>query len=147
MGFTTDLAGNRRPAGAVIRLPPLLRPEHERDLLPDRNFGEWFAHMEASRSREFVFFGHVRGYFPGEFETYQNVAAWLARATAYVMDPTKPFATKVCRCRWCEKFYVARKNPNGGPANRIYCRPSHRKAHHDSGERKNALLERARRHK
>jgi hypothetical protein len=137
LGFTTDISGRRRPANAVIQMPPLLRPERARDLLPDQDFGSWLAHMSASMQRELVFVAHRQSYSLADFRAFRNVAAALALATSFVMDQARPFATAFYRCKWCQKFYLAHKNPKGGPANRIYCKPQHRTAHHDSAERKN----------
>jgi hypothetical protein len=79
-----------------------------------------------------------RGYSLAWFRQFRTAASALAEALMLVLDPEKPYAKALCRCRYpeCRKFYLARKNPKGGPANRTYCSKQHRIDHHDSPERK-----------
>jgi hypothetical protein len=146
MGYTTDASGQRRPTNAAIEIPALPRPTGERDLLPDRDFFSWLAHMGASMEHQPVLVAHRQGYSLTEFRSFQNVASALAVGMLLVMDPVRPFAKALCRCKWCQAFYLARKNPKGGPANRIYCSPKHRDNHHDSGARR-ATEKAARKHR
>jgi hypothetical protein len=70
----------------------------------------------------------------------RDIHAVLSQGLLLVMDEHKPYGAALCRCRLpsCQRFYLARRNPKGGPANRTYCSPEHRKEHHDSADRKAA---------
>jgi hypothetical protein len=148
LGFRTDASGRRRPSNAVIQMPPLLGRERDRGLLPDQDFNACLAHMNASMQRELVFVAHHHGYSLADFRAFPNVASALALAMALVMDQARPFAKAFCRCKLpdCQDFYLAQKNPKGGPPNRTYCKPEHRDQHHNSAERKSAGQS-ARKHK
>jgi len=136
----TDSAGRRRPTNAVIRLPDLGSVTQRADtaLLPNQDFTTWLAHMKESMEREFVLAAHPNGYSFADFRSFKNVAAAITFAMLLVMDQKKPYAKALCRCKLptCERFYLARKNPKGGPPNRTYCEPNHRNEHHNSADRK-----------
>jgi hypothetical protein len=138
MASRTDQAGRRRPTNAVIQLPALLAPDRDRALLPTKDPQGWLAHMRESLERELVLVGRRQGYSLADFRSFRNVASALAFAMLLVMDQTKPYANTLCRCKLprCRSFYLARKNPKGGPANRTYCDPTHRDEHHNSAQRK-----------
>jgi hypothetical protein len=61
--------------------------------------------------------------------------AVLNYATALLLDDTKPYGKALSRCKLasCGSFYLARKHPAGGPANRNYCSARHRSQAHESG--------------
>jgi hypothetical protein len=148
MGLTTDASGQRRPTNAAIEIPALSQFEGKCDLLPDQHFFPWLAHMGASMERQSVLIAHRQGYSLTEFRSFQNVASALAVGMLLVMDPARSFAKALCRCKLpsCGRFYLASKNPKGGPANRTYCEPEHRDKYRDSAERK-AAEKAARKHK
>ena len=77
------------------------------------------------------------------------LAAALALGTLLLIDQGRPYQKALCRCKLprCERFYLARRNPKGGPANRTYCTSDHRDEHHDSAERRAAIRKAAARHK
>lgn len=139
-GFQTDADGHRRPTHALLEiqtLPDSYRTR-EQDLLPDRGFAIYLAHMRASIQQEPVLVSHRLGYSLTEYRAFDNIASVLAVAMLLVTDPARPFAKSLSRCKWCQKFYLAKKNPKGGPANRVYCSSAHRDEHHNSAERKAA---------
>ena len=118
--------GRLRPAFAAIRfgrdasaLPPELRD---------------IASVEPER----VLIAHHRGYSLAYFRQFPSVTSALAEAAVLMQDPGRPYAKALCRCQYpaCQKFYFARKNPRGGPANRTYCDPEHRRLHNNSAARK-----------
>jgi hypothetical protein len=148
MGLTADASGQRRPTNAAIEIPALSQSNGKCDLLPDQHFFPWLAHMGASMQHQPVLVAHRDGYSFTEFRSFQNVGAALAVGILLVMDPARPFAKALCRCKLpsCGRFYLASKNPKGGPANRTYCKPEHRDEHHNSAERK-AAEKAARKHK
>lgn len=144
--FSTDSSGKRHPTSAVIEIPGLLNPKRDRELLPASDPTSWLAHMRASIQIESVLAARQQGYSLIEFRAFQNIASALALALLIANDPARLFAKRVSRCKWCHKFYLARKNPKGGPANRVYCTPDHREEHHNSSTRK-ATEKAARKHK
>jgi hypothetical protein len=122
----TDNLGRRRPAIPVIRLG------RRSDSLP--------APIRGLRSIrvERVVISRPRGYSLAYFRQFRTVGALLAEVATLIADPDKPYARALCRCQYpaCRNFYLARKNPKGGPANRIYCEPEHRRLHNNSALRK-----------
>ena len=148
LGHVTDKVGKRRPAVAVIRLPDLgpAARRADRSLLPGQDLYMWLAHMKESMEREFVLAAHANGYSFSDFRSFKNVASALTFAMLLVMDQRKPYAKALCRCKLpsCRRFYLAQKNPKGGPANRTYCIPAHREEHHNSSGRKDVAQKRKR---
>lgn len=67
-------------------------------------------------------------------------------ALLMLLDSTMPFRKALSRCAHCKEFYLARRNPKGGPANRIYCSPKCRALAHNAG-REIRREEAARKHK
>lgn len=70
--------------------------------------------------------------------TFRDLHAMLSRALVLVIDEHAGYGRALSRCKLpaCQKFYLAKRNPKGGPANRTYCCPAHRDEHHNSYERK-----------
>jgi hypothetical protein len=136
----TDRSGKRRPANAVIQLSTLglSGRRGDRALLPGNDFQTWLAHMTDSIEAELVLAAHPSGYSFADFRAFMNIASAMAFAMLIVMDQRRQYASQLSRCKLpsCRRFYLARKNPRGGPPNRIYCRPNHRDEHHNSAERK-----------
>ncbi len=67
-----------------------------------------------------------------------------------LLDVSLPYRQARCRCAHCKKFYIARRNPKGGPANRIYCSTECRDEAHAAGReirRARAARKAARKHK
>jgi hypothetical protein len=75
--------------------------------------------------------------------------AVLNYATALLLDDTKPYGSALSRCKLesCGKFYLARKHPAGGPANRNYCSTKHRSQAHESGRADRTRRQKARKSK
>jgi hypothetical protein len=69
---------------------------------------------------------------------YRDRHALLSHALLLLLSEQMPYGKALCRCKLpsCGRFYLASKNPKGGPANRTYCSPAHRDEHHNSYERK-----------
>jgi hypothetical protein len=141
------------PAGvpvAVWRLANLPGASgDERPLLPSQDFHGYLGHMRDSMHPELVLLTHEQGWMPRDFRCFKNVASALAFAALLIVDPTRPYRNALCRCKLerCRRFYLAQKNLKGGPANRTYCSPAHRDAHHNSAERKAAGMNRKAKHK
>jgi hypothetical protein len=68
---------------------------------------------------------------------FRDIHAVLTRGVLLLLDPTKQYGSALCRCGHCARFYLARRNPKGGPANRVYCTPKCRSEAHEAarGER------------
>ena len=75
-----------------------------------------------------------------QYAVFATISAAMTVAALTVLDSSKPFRGALARCKLptCGGFYLARKNPAGGPANRTYCSPAHRDEHHNSAARKGA---------
>ena len=75
-----------------------------------------------------------------QYAVFATISAAMTVAALTVLDSSKPFRGALARCKLptCGRFYLARKNPAGGPANRTYCSPAHRDEHHNSAARKGA---------
>jgi len=140
-----------RPGNALIEIPVLhpgiaARPDYA--LLPDQDFATWLAHMhEDTKDPQLVLVAHRRGYSPVYYRRFRYVSSALALAMLLVMDQAKSYRQTLSRCKQCQRFYLARRNPKGGPANRTYCSPRCRDDHHNSYERKSAARTSKARHK
>jgi hypothetical protein len=88
------------------------------------------------------------GYSIQHFHDFPDLEALLTYAVVLLLDGTKPYGKALCRCKLstCDRFYLARKNPKGGPENRNYCSIKHRQVAHDSRKHR-AEMKAARRHK
>jgi hypothetical protein len=78
---------------------------------------------------------------------FEDERAAMLFAVALLFDKSKPFSAAISRCHYEDcgnKFYLARRNPKGGPANRIYCSEEHRELGHEAGRAKRARELRAR---
>ena len=82
--------------------------------------------------------GRPQGYSLGYFRLFRTARAALAEALVLTLDPDRPYAKKLSRCKYpsCREFYFAEKKRGGGPANRTYCKPAHRLLHNNSSLRK-----------
>jgi transcriptional regulator with XRE-family HTH domain len=82
------------------------------------------------------------------FRDFEDFEAMLTHAVVLLLDERKTYGAALCRCKLptCDRFYLACKNPKGGPANRNYCSPGHRAVAHDSRKHR-AEMKAARRHK
>ena len=104
--------------------------------------------VNVTLGAELVRYGRQRIVYVRHF---RDIHAVLSEGVLLLMDEHKPYGRTLCRCRLpsCRKFYLARRNPKGGPANRTYCSPEHREEHHNSAERKatDAATKRARKGK
>ena len=77
-----------------------------------------------------------KGYMRRYFRQFPSGATLLAEAAALFLDLDR--RESLSRCLLCSDFYIARKNPRGGPANKTYCSPEHRRVHNNSSKRKKA---------
>src|SRR6267378_3763220 len=71
---------------------------------------------------------------------FRDIHAVLSQGVLLLLDERKPYSKDLCRCIYCGRFYLARRNPKGGPANRSYCSEKHRLAYRNSGLRKEAPM-------
>lgn len=78
------------------------------------------------------------------YSMYRDIHAMLSHGLLLLLDEQAPYGRTLCRCKLptCHRFYLAKRNPKGGPANRTYCTPEHRDEHHDSAQRKEAPMNR-----
>jgi len=75
---------------------------------------------------------------------YPDLTSALDYAVLVLLDRGRPsYGAALSRCQLprCRNFYFAKKNPNGGPPNRLYCCPGHRT------EASDKKLNRTRKHK
>ncbi|HUN74386.1 MAG TPA: hypothetical protein VMU40_07720 [Steroidobacteraceae bacterium] len=80
---------------------------------------------------------------------FRDTHARLSYALLLLAEEQAPYQRALCRCKLprCRKFYLAKRNPKGGPANRTYCDSAHRDEHHNSFDRKVAAAAGKARHK
>jgi hypothetical protein len=123
----TDEGGRQRPVVAVMDLK-----RGKSSLLPKP------IRSLASVSVNRIVVGRPQGYSLAYYRQFNTVGAALAEAAMLIADPYKPYRASLRRCQYpaCQKFYFARKNPRGGPANDTYCVPEHRRLHNNSALRK-----------
>lgn len=69
-----------------------------------------------------------------------NFHALLSQGVLLLLDEGGRYRDDLCRCVQCGRFYLARRNPKGGPANRSYCSEQHRLDYHNSTRRKEAPM-------
>lgn len=118
-----DQSGRLRPGAAVIRcLAKLPNP----------------LNRVALVRSERVLIARPRGYALAHYRQFKRAASALAEAALLFLDADRPYGRALCRCKdpACGHFYLAKKNPRGGPANRTYCDPEHRLRHNNSSQRK-----------
>jgi hypothetical protein len=95
------------------------------------------VHMNESIERKFVLVPVKRGgYRLLNYFRYRNVAAALTAAMLLVAAPSEPYASALCRCKGCDRFYIARRTKKGKLANSVYHDPECRARYHNSAERK-----------
>jgi hypothetical protein len=89
--------------------------------------------INSMKVKRTIIFGN-HGFSLGYHQSFGNVRSALHYAIALMLDLKLPYRNAISRCRWqhCGIFYLAKKNPRGGPANRFYCCPKHRIEAHDS---------------
>jgi hypothetical protein len=80
------------------------------------------------------------------YRDFRDIHAILSHGVVLLLDDRQLYGKSLCRCRLprCGRYYLAKRNPKGGPANRSYCMPAHRDEYRDSAIRKAAD---ARKHK
>ena len=68
--------------------------------------------------------------------TFPSIDTALQFAFMLLLDAEGPYLNALSRCglSTCNRYYLARRNPKGGPANRFYCDPAHRELAHDRKE-------------
>ncbi|MDE2137928.1 MAG: hypothetical protein KGJ68_10870 [Gammaproteobacteria bacterium] len=68
------------------------------------------------------------------FHDYPDVESVLTYGLLLLLDSNREYGKSLSRCHLpsCSKFYLAKPNPKGGPANRYYCKPAHRDEAHNS---------------
>lgn len=71
---------------------------------------------------------------------YRDLHVLLSWGLLLLMDEYRPYGRNLSRCLHCGRYYLARRHPKGGPANRSYCSKEHRARYHDSGLRKEASM-------
>jgi hypothetical protein len=72
------------------------------------------------------------------YSSFRDMHARLSYALLLLAEEQAPYQRVLRRCELpsCNKFYLAQRNPKGGPANRVYCSPEHRDERHNSYDRK-----------
>ncbi len=72
----------------------------------------------------------------GLYRDFRTVRAVLAYAVMLALDPDHEVGSKVCRCKFCKKFFLSKQDPSGGRPSRVYCCNDHMEKYHNSSERK-----------
>jgi hypothetical protein len=72
----------------------------------------------------------------GYFHDFPDPETALSFASLLLLDVEKPYGKALSQCKLptCNQFYLAKKNPEGGPPNFNYCKPEHRDEAHNSRE-------------
>lgn len=68
----------------------------------------------------------------GYYREFRDLHAALTNGVLLLIDPDKRYGRTLSKCNHCQRFYLARRNPKGGPANRLYCSPACRTKAHDA---------------
>lgn len=94
----------------------------------------------------------TRGLTLDYLRKFNDEAGALRDGVMLLLDSTKShtdYGAALCRCQFerCSRFYLARRNRKGGPANRIYCDPVHSQRAHEAGRADRARRQKARREK
>jgi hypothetical protein len=124
-------------AGVIELDAPL--PAQDFALLVDGDARTWLSHMRASIDFRLILLAQRRVGSLRLYHRFANVAAALTVATLLVAASGDPYVGRFRRCaspKCCAPFYLAKRNPSGGPANRIYCSPTCREQYHNSAARK-----------
>jgi hypothetical protein len=113
-------------------------PEEVRDDSWLTSFWPQLRELSESIVREPVVTVRADSYSIIEYRRFVTVSAALTCGLFALLDENGPFRATLCRCKLprCGSFYLARKNPRGGPPNRTYCDDTHREEHHNSAARK-----------
>lgn len=141
------LALPRTPIQLHVRFGELVRNALERPAQAREDFMPVAMSLAATLGSKVVVSFGPRGYAVGHVTLWSDLEGLLGYAMMLLLDAGKPYGAALSRCQCCGRFYLARKNRRGGPANRIYCSPAHRLEHHNSAERKAATEKRRARHK
>lgn len=77
-----------------------------------------------------------RGFVLGYAQEFPTLESALNYGVMLLLDISKPYGAALSRCgrSTCKRFYLAKRNPKGGPANKHYCSPAHRDEAHDLRE-------------
>jgi hypothetical protein len=131
----------RRPVFAVVRLAAL-----DEAMCPSGFPKDFFRHV-ASVVPEEILVGRPGGYSPRTFWRFRDAESALATGALRLLDPDRPYSKALRRCVNCKHFYLAKRNPKGGPANRIYCSPPCRRDANEAARSERRVREEARKHK
>lgn len=76
---------------------------------------------------------HDKGIRLGYKRVFPNLPTALKYGLLLLLDTSQPYSRALSQCRLtsCGRFYLAKKNPKGGPANRNYCSEEHRSEAHN----------------
>ncbi len=130
--------------GRLWIVPPHRRAESERIMEPlgaSIHSPTWLADFApyVAELRRTMRFNPLVGLRNGsyvfiQYAEFSTVCAAMTLAALIVLDAGKPFRTALARCKLpsCGKYYLSRKNPSGGPANRSYCSSTCRTIFNDS---------------
>jgi hypothetical protein len=129
--------GPWRGLDAAIELDSLVASSEYAMPVNEYQLDTCLAHMNKSIERKFVLVPVRRGgYSLVDYPRYLNVAAALTAAMLLVADPSQPYARALCRCKGCDRFYIARRTKKGQLANGVYHDPECRAKYHNSAARK-----------
>lgn len=129
--------GPWRGTNAAIALEELVASSDYAMPVNEYQLDTCLAHMTKSIERKFVLVPVRRGgYSLIDYPRYLNVAAALTAAMLLIADPSQPYASALCRCKGCDRFYIARRTKKGVLANSVYHSPECRAQYHNSAARK-----------
>lgn len=91
--------------------------------------------LTSMKVRPTIEFGR-RGFTLGYAHDFPTLESALNYGVMLLLDVSKPYGVALSRCgrSTCQRFYLAKRNPKGGPANKHYCSPAHRDEAHDLRE-------------
>jgi hypothetical protein len=104
---------------------------------PKENGAELFPKaaqlLDGIKTKLTIHFGG-RGFWITDTRSFADESRAMDFAVLLLLDRKKPYRKILARCHYgpCQIFYLAQKNPKGGPANRRYCSPEHRNESHNS---------------
>lgn len=83
--------------------------------------------LQSLKVRIVIQFG-ARGFTDRYDRAFGTLETALNYAVMLLLNLEKRYGADLCQCQLkrCGRFYLATKNPKGGPANRNYCSPPHR---------------------
>jgi hypothetical protein len=131
-GKSKELGGERAAMQMEFSELLALGAEDRAKLVRKFNFDVGMALLQSLRIDLSIHYG-TRGMRLGYLRDFPTLRSALQYAVMLLLDLDLPYGSALCRCQLkrCGVFYLAARNPKGGPANRHYCNPEHRSEAHN----------------